>query len=473
MTEIPQLTMICVDCVNHGGAIAAIKKSLQQIKPARTVFITDRQFNVEGVDVVVIPKIKSKREYSHFIIKELYKYFDTTHCLVMQADGYVLNGECWNPEILEYDYVGAPWNFDFERQVGNGGFSIRSKKLQQILAEDHLISVTHPEDQSICIVYKFYLEEKYGINFCSVELAEAFSYELREPLTKTFGFHGNFWPPFQETVVITREGALGDVIALEPILHHFWMKGYRVVLNTLPQFYELFRAHYFPIAPFGQLNPRIPYTEYRLDMAYESDPRKLHLKAYYEFCGVPEHEQIIRNPKLNFIVDKTNTLFPKKYVALHIDKRAQPGRNIYGIDWAYIVNYLESKGYTVIQIGKGECVDSGAIRMQTLMEPMMAYLIAGAECVIGCDSGPMNVAAATGRKCIVFHGAVDPEFIYPDRSQMKFITKHSKENPICDKPYCWHSVVGCEGVPCYIDSSAPPCSQYKTEDLLNAINEML
>src|SRR5688500_13116139 len=119
MIEIPHLTMICVDCVNHGGAIAAIKKSLQQIKPARTVFLTDRHFNVEGVEVVIIPKIRSKREYSHFIIKELYKYVDTTHCLVMQADGYVLHGECWKDEFLDWDYAGGPWNFDFERQVGN------------------------------------------------------------------------------------------------------------------------------------------------------------------------------------------------------------------------------------------------------------------------------------------------------------------------------------------------------------------
>ena len=117
MTPIPELTMICIDCVNHGGAIAAIKKSLQQIKPARTVFITDRHFNIGGVDVVIIPKIKSKREYSHFIIKELYKHFATSHCLVIQADGYVLRGDKWDDAFIESDYIGAAWNFDFDRQV--------------------------------------------------------------------------------------------------------------------------------------------------------------------------------------------------------------------------------------------------------------------------------------------------------------------------------------------------------------------
>lgn len=473
MKKLNSVTLVCVDCYNHGGAIAALKKSLQEIEVDRAVLFTDRHFKLDGIEVVVIPKIESKDSYSAFMIKELYKYIETDFVLTVQHDGWIICGDAWDDEFYKYDYGGAPWLYIDHRNVGNGAVSWRSKKLIHAVGTDDFIEIVPPEDEILGRLYRRYLEEKYGIKYMPEDLAHKFSYELNEPTQKTFGFHGNFWPPFQETIVIRREGALGDLIMCEPLLHHFWMKGYRVVLDTLPQFYELFRAHYFPVIPFGQLNPKIPYTHINLDMSYESDPQKLHLKAYYEFAGVPENEQIIRNPKLNFIIDHTNTLFPKKYVVLHVDKRAQPGRNIYGIEWRAITGHLSNKGYTVLQIGKGEGEETGAIRMQTLPEPMMVYLIAGAECVIGIDSGPMNAAVATGRKCIVFHGSVDPEFIYPDRSQMRFITNHSKEQPICDKPYCWHSTIGCEGVPCYIDKEQPPCTQFKTQQLIDAINEML
>lgn len=471
MKELPQVTMIAIDCINQGGAIAALKKSQQQIKPACTILLTDRQFNVDGIETIIIDSIKSRREYSRFIIKELYKYFSTSHVLLIQADGYVLNGDRWTEEFLEWDYTGSPWNFDSERLVGNGGFSCRSHRLCKILGEDNFIDVVHPEDQSICVIYKFYLEEKYGIKFCPVELAETFAYELREPVCRTFGFHQFHWPPFQETVVIKRTASLGDVIQTEAVMHHFHMKGFRVVLETLPQFYELFRAHYFPVIPFGQLNPKIPYTHINLDMSYESDPKKLHLKAYYEFAGVPESEQVIRNPKLNFVVDHTNTLFPKKYVVVHIDRRSQtPHRDIYGVDWKAVVNHLKSLGFLVVQIGKGESEDTGAVRMQTLAEPMMCYVIAGAELVVGVDSGPMQVAVATGRKCVVAHGSVNPVYIYPDMSKVRIVTNHSEGSPICNDVYCWSSVIGCEGKPCYINKDAPPCSVYKTEQFIEAIN---
>lgn len=473
MKHFDNITLAIVDTAFHGGSIAALKKSMAQASFAKVIFCTDRHFNIPGVDIVKISPIRSKREYSKFIVYELYKHFETDFVWIIQHDGFILDIEQWDDDFLNYDGIGAKWIYEDGRNNFNGGFSIRSKKLQTILGTDPMISVYDPEDSVICRLYRRYLEEVHSIKFPPDELCDKFSFELNEPTQKTVGYHGNFWPPFQETVVIKRTAALGDCIMTEPLLHYFHKKGYRVVLETLPQFYELFRSHYFSVIPFGQLNPKIPYTYVNLDMSYESDPKKLHLKAYYEFAGVPESEMEIRNPKLNFVVDHTNTLFPQKYVVIHIDKRAQPGRNIYGVNWKYAVDALKEKGFLVIQIGKGEAEDIGAIRMQTLAEPMMAYLIAGCDCFIGVDSGPANVALATGRKMIVFHGSVNPEYIYPDMSKIKVITNHSEESPICNDAYCWHSVIGCDGKTCYIDSATPPCTKFTTTQLLNAINEML
>jgi ADP-heptose:LPS heptosyltransferase len=474
MIELPEITMICADTKNPGAAISAIRKSLSHIKPARTIFFTDKHYDLPGIETIFIPTLNSKRSYSYFICKELYKHIETSHILIIQADGYILDHKQWDDKYLNYDLIGAAWPYDHDRRIANGGFSLRTKRLQEIVGTDDFIDVVHPEDQSISIIYKLYLEEKYGIKFAPEELAEKFSFELIEPNQQTFGFHQYHWPPYHKTIVIRRWASLGDVCMTEPILHYYWQKGYRVIIDTLPQFYELFRNHYFPVEYYEHFNKKVKHEYLNLDMSYESDPRKLHLKAYYEFSGVPESEQVIRNPRLNVVVDKSNTLFPQKFVVLHLDKRSQPGRNQYGIDWSTVVRHLSQKGYLVIQIGKGESDEiEGAIRMNTLAEPMMVYLLAGCEVMIAVDSGPANVAVALDKKLIVFHGSVSPHYIWPDMSKIKVITNHKEENPICNNVYCWSSTVGCEGVKCYISEETPPCTQFTTQQVLSAINELI
>ncbi len=277
MVEIPEITLICVDTVNHGRATVALKKSLQQIKPARTVFLTNITLELEGVEIIQIPEIKSKKQYSQFIIKQLYKYFDTSHVLLCQHDGYVLDGREWNPYFLDWDYIGASWLETDGYAVGNGGFSLRSHRFCRTIAEDETILPLHPEDSVLCRIYRPYLEEKYGIKFAAVELADTFSFELKAPAIKTFGFHGYFHEPYKPTIVIRRLAALGDVVQTEPILAHFYRKGYRVVLDTLPQFFRLFQQHYFKIHHPEEIDGRLLDTakHYDLDMSYESKPKHL------------------------------------------------------------------------------------------------------------------------------------------------------------------------------------------------------
>ena len=42
----------------------------------------------------------------------------------------MLDGAAWRPEFLDYDYIGAVWPHVLDKyNVGNGGFSLRSKAL--------------------------------------------------------------------------------------------------------------------------------------------------------------------------------------------------------------------------------------------------------------------------------------------------------------------------------------------------------
>ncbi|SRR6266540_1559596 len=475
MRRIKDCTLIAIDTINPGAAIASLRKSMSQCEFDEVLLFTNIDIKLDGIKIIQIPEIKSKDEYSEFILKLAWRDIMTDYVLVTQHDSWILNGDLFDERLYNYDYAGALWIESDGLANGNGGFSWRSLRLMEAVAMDDHIDATAPEDVSICRVYRRYLEKNYDFKWAPDKICEQFSFELRSPIGRTFGFHNFFHEPYRPIVIIRRPAAMGDCIQCEPVMEYFHKKGYRVVLDTLPQFESLFYNHYFPVLFPRQIDPRVLATAkvYNLEMSYESNPKQLHLKSYYDFCEVSEGEQIIRNPKLNIVVDKSNTLFPDKFVVLHLDKRSQPGRNQYGIDWKEVVLYLQQMGFLVIQIGKGESEETGAIRMNTLAEPMLVYLLAGCEFMIAVDSGPANVAVALGKKLVVFHGAVNPAYIWPDMSNIKIITNHSEENPVCENKYCWHSTIGCEGVPCYVDFNNPPCTRFSTARVITAINELI
>lgn len=473
-TSLNKVTLLAVDCVNSGAAITALRRSMEQCDFACVKLLTDIPLNLSDINVVNIPSIKSKEQYSRFMIKELYKHFDTEFVLVIQHDGYVLDGSCWDDEFYKYDYIGAPWLYTDGKNVGNGGFSLRSKKLQDILGNDDFIFASDPEDQAIGRLYCDYLIKKYNIKYPPEELADKFSFELKVPASKTFGFHGKFHMPYKPIVVIKRMAAMGDVIRTEPVLRYFNDNGYIVVLDTLVGFQMLFTNHYFKVYKLDEIPDRLLKNArfINLDMSYENQPQKPHLISYFEFAGIEEkdYKPYLTNPKLylGFEINNTNKIF-KKYAVIHIEDRAQASRNIRGIDWAKVAKFLNKMGYNVIQLGKNLVEIEGVLNMNTVNENILSYVVASADLFIGIDSGISHIASGFEVPSIIFFGNVDPDIIHIDNKNKYYITNHRKENPICEKPYCWHSVVGCVGTPCYIDNLNPPCSMFDTSKLINTI----
>ncbi|MDM3825391.1 DUF5672 family protein, partial [Proteus mirabilis] len=47
-------------------------------------------------------------EYNLFVLYQLMYYIETDYCLIVQNDGWVLNGQNWQDAYREYDYIGAP-----------------------------------------------------------------------------------------------------------------------------------------------------------------------------------------------------------------------------------------------------------------------------------------------------------------------------------------------------------------------------
>ena len=210
MTKLSTVTLCAISSVRIDETLRALEQSMRSIAFANVLFLTDKEVLAphEGITIIPIEQLDYDG-YSHFIIYKLKDYINTDFVLIVQHDGYVLRPEKWSDEFLRYDYIGAPWpdHVHFTPQgmpvrVGNGGFSLRSKKL---LSMPHALNLPFTdngtgyfhEDGVICAYHRKALEDA-GVLFAPVEVAARFSHETdcKESAWKPFGFHGSkhVWP---------------------------------------------------------------------------------------------------------------------------------------------------------------------------------------------------------------------------------------------------------------------------------------
>lgn len=193
--QLPKITIICIDGVNPNVGIKALAYSCQEITFHKNIILSHIRPNYipNYIEFIEIPKL-THTSYSPFILHNLYKYFDTEFCLLIHDDGFIINPDLWTDEFLQYDYIGAPWRSHYpEARVGNGGFSLRSKKLVN-LCRGIRCEGEH-EDSLICVYNKVMLQQ-HNCKFAPLDLAMKFSLESKIPECKNysldtcFGFHG-------------------------------------------------------------------------------------------------------------------------------------------------------------------------------------------------------------------------------------------------------------------------------------------
>ena len=192
MLNLDQVTLFCVDNRTPDLSIWAMQQCLQHAHFNEAILVTDttKVINVpNNIRIIQAPPIHSIEDYSMYLQSDLSCHIQGTHMLVMQWDSFIVKPHLWQDHFLDYDYIGALWPHHPETPVGNGGFSLRSKKLFTALQDPQIIK-SHPEDQSICIFNKDILENKLGIRIAPVEVARPFAFE-RE-FSEAFGFHGFF-----------------------------------------------------------------------------------------------------------------------------------------------------------------------------------------------------------------------------------------------------------------------------------------
>lgn len=196
MIELPNITIICVETINPLQGYKVLRHCCKNIRFGRAKLITSEFTNFYGwidhppIEIVSLHKETTWNEYNDIIL-HLNKYIETDFALLVQPDGFILNTNLWDNNWLNYDCIGAPWPdedswlklqtprlqacFNKNTRVGNGGFTLRSKKFLELT--DKIESCNGlGEDNIVCCEYYDYMI-KNGIKYAPPEVAIKFSVE--------------------------------------------------------------------------------------------------------------------------------------------------------------------------------------------------------------------------------------------------------------------------------------------------------
>ncbi len=187
---IPNTTLCLIDTRYHLLSEEAARHCDAVCEFEHKLYVSDRPWDVDGFAFHPVARFESIHDYNYLIVNKLADYVETDHVLIVQYDGFISNPECWSHIFLDCDYIGAPWPQFATHNVGNGGFSLRSRRLLMALRDMDVELDGRPEDIAICQVWRGHLEQRYGLRFADTDLAQRFSYEAGRATGPTFGFHG-------------------------------------------------------------------------------------------------------------------------------------------------------------------------------------------------------------------------------------------------------------------------------------------
>jgi len=186
------ITLVVIDTLNYRATEWAVGQTRKIFPDSPLLVASDQEFMPSDTFVELDIKLD---KYSHSrACLDIGQFVETDHALFIQHDGFPVRPELWRDEFLEYDYIGAPWTGKpEERSVGNGGFSLRSKRLLNLTP--HLPQDTDKsheywlEDGMIGMIFRPWLERN-GCRFPHSDLAHKFSHEHPfGPYEDSFGFH--------------------------------------------------------------------------------------------------------------------------------------------------------------------------------------------------------------------------------------------------------------------------------------------
>ena len=216
-----KLTVVAIYGHNNGAsAIPALEKSVAELPGSRGLLLSLERpsglpehiehFPIFGLDY---------HQYSWFVMYSLHNFINTEYALIVQDDGWVLDGKNLTEDYYQYDYIGSvthcaitKTNYHYNWSwleldepltvIQNGGFSLRSKRFLEAPSKYGIMHSTFNvepfcnEDVQLSGFLKPMLEE-VGMKYAPVEVAKQFAFEYLAPkfnddmdFSKLVGIHG-------------------------------------------------------------------------------------------------------------------------------------------------------------------------------------------------------------------------------------------------------------------------------------------
>ena len=215
-----ELTVTAIHGHDNGAtAVPALIESVSQLPGSRGLLISlERPQTLPDHIMWKQTAPLDYYQYSIFCMYALQTFVETEYCLLVQSDGWVIDGTNFTGKYYEYDYVGAPTHlglyedhfypsFSWSKTknalpVLNGGFSLRSRKLMQACTKHGIVhravnqAPFFNEDVQLTGLLRKELE-KVGVRFSPLNIAKQFAVEYLAPnvhddldLAGLVGHHG-------------------------------------------------------------------------------------------------------------------------------------------------------------------------------------------------------------------------------------------------------------------------------------------
>ena len=184
-------------------------------------FCEQYSINIQIADNLIPGSIKT---LALDLVQNLHTRFDTDYVLTVQDDGFPMRPGL-SDFVGKYDYIGAPWVhhttyydlYPYKYCIGNGGFSLRSKRLCEIASHIYQKWFRYVpywwyilgDDTFYCKTLRFWFRNAVrGMKWPTLEEAARFSIEGNDefiPSIMPLGFHAKGFQKFMNYKVITNE----------------------------------------------------------------------------------------------------------------------------------------------------------------------------------------------------------------------------------------------------------------------------
>ena len=197
MLNLSSVTLVMVETICHDLAKLAVQDCIKHADFGEVLVFSDKHLGIPGASQIKVENWPTKLGWSEWLWYGVPQYVKTPQALLLQWDAGICKPECWKDEFLTYDYIGAPWGWHAAgMNVGNSGFSLRSKRLQDYLHKNRkTLPVSDPEDVACSRIHRPALEAA-GFKWADQYTALDFAFEnARLQSLNHFGYHGIWnWP---------------------------------------------------------------------------------------------------------------------------------------------------------------------------------------------------------------------------------------------------------------------------------------